>query len=101
MVIGLAREHRMPLWGAQATMCRGFALVGHGRYDEGLTDLRTGLAEWNGIGARFMETQWLGLTTEAYIRTRRLDDALAATWKTEGGRISGDKAGVGDCGVEA
>jgi predicted ATPase len=76
--IGIAREHRMPLWRAQATMCRGFALVGHGRCEEGITDLRTGLADWNGIGARFMETQWLGLTAEAHIRVRQFDDALAA-----------------------
>ncbi len=76
--IGIAREYRMPIWRAQATMCRGFALVGHGRYDEGITALRTGLADWNGIGARFMETQWLGLMAEAHIRVHRFDHALAA-----------------------
>jgi len=76
--IGLAREHRIPAWRAQATMSRGFALVGLGRCDEGIADLRTSLADWNGIGARFMETQWLGLTAEAHIRARRFGDALAA-----------------------
>jgi predicted ATPase len=76
--IDLAREHRMPLWRAQATMCRGFALVGQGLCAEGITDLQTGLADWNGIGARFMETQWLGLLAEAHLRARQFDDALAA-----------------------
>ena len=94
--IGLAREHRMPLWRAQATMCRGFALVGHGRCDEGITDLRIGLADWNGIGARFMETQWLGLMAEAHIRVRRFDDALAAL-----DRATETAAATGECYYQA
>ncbi len=34
--IGIAREHRLPLWLAQATMCRGSALVGLGERVEGI-----------------------------------------------------------------
>lgn len=48
----LAREHHMPQWLAEATMCRGFAMVGLGQRAEGIAQLRTGLAAWKRIGAR-------------------------------------------------
>jgi predicted ATPase len=94
--IGIACEHRMPLWLAQATMCRGFALVGLGQRAEGIAQLRTGLADWNGVGARLMETQWLGLIAEAHVEARRFDDARTAL-----DRATEIAAATGECYYQA
>ena len=75
--IAFAGEHRMPQWLAEATMFRGFALVGLGQQAEGIAQLRTGLAAWNGTGAHLLDTQWLGLIAEAHLRVGQFDHALA------------------------
>jgi class 3 adenylate cyclase/predicted ATPase len=74
----VAREHRLPQWLAMATMTGGFALAGLGRRAEGIAQLRTGLAGWNGVGARLDETHWLGLTAAACTAAGQFDEALAA-----------------------
>ena len=76
--IQIASEHRLPQWLAFANICRGFALVGLGQRTEGIAQLQTGLADWNGTGARVLDTQWLGFTAEACAQAGRFDDALAA-----------------------
>jgi class 3 adenylate cyclase/predicted ATPase len=76
--IDIARQHHMAEWLAQATMCRGFALVGLGRQMEGIAQLRTGLAAWNGVGNRLLDPQWLGYIAEVHLRANQLDDALSA-----------------------
>jgi tetratricopeptide (TPR) repeat protein len=40
--IEIASKHRLPQWLAQATICRGFALVGLGQQVEGIAQLRSG-----------------------------------------------------------
>jgi class 3 adenylate cyclase/predicted ATPase len=74
----IARQHHMAEWLAQATMCRGLAMVGHGQQKEGIAQLRTGLAAWNGLGNRLLDPQWLGYAAEAHLRANQLDDALSA-----------------------
>ena len=76
--IAFAGEHRMPQWLAEATMFRGFALVGLGQQAEGIAQLRTGLAAWNGTGAHLLDSQWLGFIAEAHFRMGEYDDALTA-----------------------
>jgi predicted ATPase len=76
--IQVASEHRLPQWLALASICRAFALVGLGQWTEGIAQLQTGLADWNGTGARVLDTQWLGFTAEACAQAGRFDDALAA-----------------------
>ena len=75
--IELASEHRMSQWLANATMCRGFAMVGLGQPAEGIAQLRAGLAAWNGTGAHVLDTQWLGFIAEAHLQAGQFDDALA------------------------
>ena len=94
--MGIAREHRLPLWLAQATMCRGFALVGLSRREEGIDELRTGLTDWTGIGARLMGAQWLGFIAEAHVQTRQFDDALSAL-----DRATEVAAATGECHYQA
>jgi predicted ATPase len=76
--IDIARQHHMAEWLAQATMCRGFALVGLGQQAEGIAQLRAGLADWNAVGNRLLNPQWLGYIAEAHLRANQLDDALGA-----------------------
>jgi class 3 adenylate cyclase/predicted ATPase len=76
--IDIARQHHMAEWLAQATMCRGFALVGLGQHMDGIAQLHSGLAAWNGLGNRLLNPQWLGYTAEAHLRAHQLDDALSA-----------------------
>jgi class 3 adenylate cyclase/predicted ATPase len=94
--IGIAREYRMPQWLAEATICRGFAQVGLGQLTEGIAQLQTGLAGWNAIGARLLETHWLGLKSEAHLQAGQFDDALATLDR------AAETAGVtGECHYQA
>jgi predicted ATPase/class 3 adenylate cyclase len=76
--VDLASAHPLPQWLAEAIICRGFALVGLGQQTEGIAQLRTGLAAWNGTGCRLFDTQWLGFIAEAHVAAGQLQDALAA-----------------------
>jgi predicted ATPase len=76
--IQVAREHRLPLMLAIGTIGRGFALVGLGQQLDGIAQLHTGLAAWNGVGAHLHDTQWFGFTAEAYARASNFDSALTA-----------------------
>jgi predicted ATPase len=92
----IATEHRMPQWLAHAALCRGAALVGRGQQMEGIQQLRTGLTGWAAIGARLIETQWLGFTAEAYVQAGQLDDALTAL-----DRAAATTAATGECHYQA
>jgi predicted ATPase len=94
--IAFAGEHRMPQWLAEATMFRGFALVGLGQQAEGIAQLRTGLTAWNSIGANLQNTQWLGFLAEAHIRAGQLEHAL-----TELDRASKIVTKAGECHYQA
>jgi predicted ATPase len=94
--IALASEHRMPQRLAQATMCRGFALVGLGHQEEGIAQIRTGLAAWNAVGAHLLDTQWLGFTAEAHVQSGQFDDAVTAL-----DRAAEIGAATGDCHYQA
>ena len=76
--IKTAIEYGQPHWLAEATMTRGFALAGLGHQMEGIAQLHTGLAAWNGCGSHLLDTQWLGFIAEAHLRADQFDDALAA-----------------------
>jgi class 3 adenylate cyclase/predicted ATPase len=94
--IAIASEHRLPQWLAFASICRSFALVGLGQRTEGIAQLQTGLADWNGTGARVLDTQWLGFTAEACAQAGRFDDALAAL-----DRATATAAATGECYYQA
>ena len=76
--IAIASEYGLPHWLAEATMCRGFALVGLGQQMAGLALLRTGLADWNRAGSHVLNTQWLGFIAEAHLRAGEFEHALTA-----------------------
>jgi predicted ATPase len=94
--IALAREHPLPQWFAEAIICRGFALVGLGQSVDGIAQLRTGLAGWNGAGCRLFDTQWLGFIADAHLQAGDFDDALTAL-----DRAAETTARTGECHYQA
>jgi class 3 adenylate cyclase/predicted ATPase len=94
--IAFASEHLLPQRRAQATMCRGFALVGLGQQVEGIAQLRTGLAAWNGTGAHLLDSQWLGFIADAHLRAAEFDHALTAL-----DRATETAIAAGDCHYQA
>jgi predicted ATPase len=94
--IAFASEHLLPQRLGQATMCRGFALVGLAQQAEGIAQLRTGLAAWNGTGAHLLDTQWLAWIAEAHLRAGEFDAALTAL-----DRAAQTAVAAGDCHYQA
>jgi predicted ATPase len=94
--IEITSEHRLPQWLALGSICRGFALTGLGQPAEGIAELRSGLAGWNGNGSRVLDTQWLGFIAQAHLWTRQFDDALAAL-----DRANEIAAATGECHYRA
>lgn len=89
-VIALAAEQSFPLWAAGATMFRGWAVAEQGRLEEGMTEMRQGLAAWQATGAEVGRPSWLGQLAEAYGLAGQvkeglttLTEALAVVQKTE------------------
>jgi predicted ATPase len=94
--VGLGHEHRLPQWLAQTSMCQGFALVGLGQPEQGIAQLRAGIAAWKATGSRVLGTQWLGFLAEAHLRAAQLDDALAVL-----DQAAETGAAIGECHYEA
>ena len=75
--IGLAVEYGFTQWRAIATMLRGSAVAAEGQADEGIDQLREGLAAWRAMGAELLRPYFLALLAEAYWRVGRTDEGLA------------------------
>jgi predicted ATPase len=94
--VDLTREHRLPQWLAQTSICRGFALVGLGQPAQGIAELRAGVAAWKATGSRVLGTQWLGFLAEAHLRAGEFEDALAAL-----GQAAETAAATDECHYQA
>jgi tetratricopeptide (TPR) repeat protein len=94
--IEIATEYGLSQWLAEAIVCRGFALVGLGQQAQGIAQLQTGLAAWNGTGARVIDTQWLGFIAQAHVQAGQFDDALPAL-----DRATATAAATGECYYQA
>jgi predicted ATPase len=94
--IGIASEYGLPHWLAEATICRGLALVGLGEKLEGIAQLRTGLADWNEAGAHQWDTQWLGFIADAHLQSGQFKDSLGAL-----DRAAETAAATGECNYQA
>ncbi len=71
----LAREHGLPLLENFAKMHLGRAAVGSGRTDEGMAQIREGLARNRSMRTELLRAEHLAALAEALIRDRRLDEA--------------------------
>jgi hypothetical protein len=62
----LATEQGFAHWQAQGMILRGWAVARQGHLQEGIEQLRQGLATWQAIGAGLLQPYWLGLLAETF-----------------------------------
>jgi predicted ATPase len=86
----LASEHEFRFYLAQATMQRGRVLAEQGQMEEGIAQLRQGLAAWETAGTRYRRPTFLAWLAEAYGQAGQaadglsvLDEALAQVDETD------------------
>jgi len=74
--LALATEQGLPFWRALATVGRGWAVVGHGRAEEGSLQIRQGLDTLSAAGATLVSSCFLCLLAEAYDKMGRAEEGL-------------------------
>jgi len=75
-LIAMATEKRFPLYVALGDILRGWAFSATGQYEEGVSALRHGIAEYSAAGSRLGLGLFLGMLTEAQSGTGALAEAL-------------------------
>jgi predicted ATPase len=88
-LLELAREHKLDLWAASATVVQGWTMARQGQQAAGIEAIQRGLADWRKSGAEWMRPFFLGLLAEACALSGdiqrglgALDEALAAVERT-------------------
>ena len=76
-VITLAREHGFPVWVGLGTILRSWALAEHGQSEEGITQMRQGLAARQALGAGIFHSYFLVLLAEVYGEAGQAEEGLA------------------------
>jgi predicted ATPase len=76
--ITLSTEQEFPLFLAWGTIMQGWALAEQGQVEEGVAQIRQGLAAWRATGAELMRSQFLAMLAEAYGKVRQAKEGLAA-----------------------
>jgi class 3 adenylate cyclase/predicted ATPase len=94
--VALSGEHGFPQWLGEARIYRGSALVALGRAEEGLGEMREGLAAYQATGAGVDRPAFFTLLAEAHWRRGAWQDGLAAV--AEALDIIADN---GECAYEA
>jgi class 3 adenylate cyclase/predicted ATPase len=75
--ITLAREHGFPAWVGSGTILQGWALADQGQSEEGIAQIRQGLATERAIGAGIFHSYFLALLAEAYGKAGQAEEGLA------------------------
>jgi predicted ATPase len=76
--VALASEQAISLFNAHGMVLGGWALVNQGRGEEGLAQLRSGIAAYRATGARIECSHWLGLLAEACGEANQSAEGLRA-----------------------
>jgi class 3 adenylate cyclase/predicted ATPase len=76
-LIALSTKHGFSLWLAVATVQRGWAMAAQGSHEEGITQIRDGVAALRETGSELGHPNNLGLLADAYREAERLDDGLS------------------------
>jgi predicted ATPase len=76
-VITVSREQGFALYLAMGTILWGWALTEQGQREEGIAQMRRGLAAWRGIGNELLQPYYLALLAEAYGTVGKGEEALA------------------------
>jgi predicted ATPase len=74
--ITLAREHGFLQWLAPGAVLRGWALAEQGQSEEGITQIRQGLATHQAIGAGIFHSYFLALLAEVYGKAGQAEEGL-------------------------
>ncbi|HJY30357.1 MAG TPA: AAA family ATPase [Pyrinomonadaceae bacterium] len=74
--IAVSTEHGVSIYRAFGTIARGAALVQQGSLDEGIEQIRHGLAVHETTEAKLARPHFLALLTDALARTQQIDEAL-------------------------
>jgi class 3 adenylate cyclase/predicted ATPase len=77
MQLRLTSEHGFPEWAAQGTILRGWALAEQGQGEEGIAQMRQGLAAYQATGSELARAQYLTLLAEAYGRRGQPEERLS------------------------
>jgi len=75
-MITLCTEQGFAWWLEQGTILRGWALAEHGQGEEGIVQIRQGLAAHRARGTQVGRTTYLALLTEAYEKVARTEEGL-------------------------
>jgi predicted ATPase len=75
--ISLATEQGFPLWVAMGAMLRGWALAEQGQGEEGIAQLRQGLAAYRATGAEEIRAYFLALLAEACGKAGQAEEGLS------------------------
>ncbi|HEV8712368.1 MAG TPA: hypothetical protein VGX03_06005 [Candidatus Binatia bacterium] len=76
-VITVSSEQGFALYLAMGTILWGWALTEQGQREEGIAQMRRGLAAWRGIGNELLQPYYLALLAEAYGKVGKEGEALA------------------------
>jgi predicted ATPase len=74
--MGIAIEHGLSLWRANALLMGGWALAEQGAWTTGVDQMRLGFTDWLATGAETHRTYFLGLLAEALGRGGRFEEGL-------------------------
>jgi predicted ATPase len=75
--ITLSIEQGFPIWLGPGTILGGWALAERGHGEEGITQIRQGIATWRATGAEIWRPYWLSLLAEAYEKVGQAEEGLA------------------------
>ena len=75
--IALSREQEFPFWLALGTFLRGWALTEQGQGEEGIAQMRQGLAAYQATGAEMIRPWCLALLVKAYGKEGQTEEGLS------------------------
>ena len=76
--ITLSTDQGFPVWVAVGTRMHGWALAEQGRGEEGVSQIRRGMASFQATGAKVSGPYFLGLLAEACEKTDQVEEGLRA-----------------------
>ncbi|PYS27218.1 MAG: hypothetical protein DMG11_17130 [Acidobacteria bacterium] len=90
-VLAVASEHGLVMYQAQATIIRGWALIGQGQPEEAIEQMRQGLAAYQVTGCELMRPHFFALLAEALGKARKADEGLGGLKESlEAAQSNGD-----------
>jgi class 3 adenylate cyclase/predicted ATPase len=84
-LIVLATEQSFPLWLAAGVVVRGWALAAGGRAEDGIAEIRRGLADYRATGAELFSPYFLFLLADAHRRADQAATGLSLVAEALGG----------------